>query len=313
MKTLRAALAYGILPCLLPHSAAASSPLGNTVEADLVFPRDGGRYNASTDGIPIVVGLQNPAAASRYGYAVWWDLFREPRRFQHLGDRSGSLSPLSGRNTTADGQEFSVAFASSGYLQPGNYTLEWAFGVAPYCEFVREPHHNESTYMASHAVSRGSLKLVVDEDVPAPPALLGGSGGSGQQRDDCPSLLGVVSYASTTLWTHSATTVTLFDDDRPATYAATTEACVVTAAPTVTPGPCGVTVGAAVESGVYEMMGWPLPSRATSATAGGAPSATAGSAFPTESPSDRSGGSTRLPGRYLMLSYTVSGLLLIFT
>jgi hypothetical protein len=221
-----------------------------TVEVDIFFPRNGGSYSTSAAGIPIIIGVQNSPIAFEYGWAVWWDLYLEPRGpNSFIGDESGVLSAAIG--DTAPAANPFIAVNTTGYLKSGNYTLEWIFGVHPWCEFLYDsPTNWSNTWSISREVTSGSLQfLVLDNSQTSP-----------QLEDDCPSMLGVVSYASTTLWTHSALTVTI---DTPATYAAETSACVVTEPATYTPGSCGVVLDAAVKTSVSEMMGWAVASSTT--------------------------------------------------
>lgn len=267
-----------------------------TVEVDLFFPRDGGRYNASEDGIPIIVGVQNSPVAFEYGWTVWWDLYLGPppaNRF--FGDKSGALTASIGAPAPATNPF--VAVNTTGYLKPGNYTLQWTFGVQPWCEFLYgSPTNYSNTWEISRAVASGSLQFRILDNAMSP-----------QLEDGCPSMLGVVSYASTTSWTFAATTVTIDPSLGPATYAAETSACVVTEPATFTPGSCGVSLDAAVKTSVSEMMGWTIA--ATSTTP---PSSTTSTTSSPGSTTSSATSTTQTSQLKMFLSISLIGTMLVF-
>ncbi|KAK6839138.1 hypothetical protein PG995_007577 [Apiospora arundinis] len=274
-----------VLLLLHQTGATAADPpsLGNTIEADLIFPHPNGRYPASRDGVPIVVGIQNAAVASRFGFKLRWQVleaqWRNGEMSVGVGGGEKGVPEGEGAWATAD---WSTSAAVTKHLPPGNYTLSWGLGVTPYCEFGEKP--TNATYELGRWLVKGELKFTMvgtnGTDVPSPPLSLlpgrkrnnlnkslGKEGGVGNEGDNesCPSLMGVVNFASTALWDRPALVQTLpagvwGGPDWTRTFEPTTVACAVTAPPTLTPGPCRATVDAGIESSVFEYMGWPLSS-----------------------------------------------------
>ncbi|KAK8073287.1 hypothetical protein PG994_004186 [Apiospora phragmitis] len=149
---------FALWAWLLPHllllqhlvgaATAASSPppsssLGNTIEADLIFPHEGGRYTNAPNGIPVVIGIQNAAVAARFGFKLRWQLLEAPNRRGEVSVKLGggaypSLSPGNTDtdvNATAPSFPWSTTAKITGHLVPGDYTLRWSLGLVPYCDF----------------------------------------------------------------------------------------------------------------------------------------------------------------------------------
>ncbi|KAI1339370.1 hypothetical protein F5Y15DRAFT_416235 [Xylariaceae sp. FL0016] len=260
--------------------------MNNTAEADLIFPRRGGLY--PTTGIPIVVGIQNPAAAFEYGWKVSWDLWLEPRQYDFgFGDYWGYLGASIGagvpENVTSGEGEQGMYFGvdNTGSLKPGNYTLEWHFYVQPWCDFEQG-----STWAISWDIAQGSLEFTVEDGIAQPQLQVGDGAGNGND-ESCASLMGVVSYVSTTSYTFAATTDTLIDST-PVFFPETSSACVVTASPTLTPNPCAATLDTSVEANILSIMQWTASSTVAS---GSGPAASQTSAASTGSSA-----STGVPG-----------------
>ncbi|KAK8102258.1 hypothetical protein PG984_015404 [Apiospora sp. TS-2023a] len=274
---------------------APPSPLGNTIEADLIFPHEGGRYANSPHGVPIVIGIQNADAAARFGFQLRWQLLEAPDRRGEVSVQvgGGAYPPLAAFdqatdvNATAPLLPWITTAKTTGPLEPGIYTFKWGMGLVPYCDFS----NNKTTYEYGHAAWQGALQFTIvddDDDAMPPPRSLVSSGdmvssnrggaalggkkegkGIDNSGGDCPNLMGVVSYVSTAPWSRAAQTQRYPGDPRwHRVLEATTGVCAVTARPTFTPGPCRVTVDPAFETSVFNLMGWPLlaPSTVTTTT-----------------------------------------------
>ncbi|KAK7946905.1 uncharacterized protein PG986_011226 [Apiospora aurea] len=151
-----------LLQCVGATAAAAppSALLGNTIEADLIFPHEGGRYTNSPNGIPVVINIQNADAASRFGFKLRWQLLEAPTRRGEVsvmvgGEPYPSLRPGDTRTDVNATAPTSFPWATTakitGQLDPGNYTLQWNLGIAPYCEFGERT----AKYEYGHEVTRG--------------------------------------------------------------------------------------------------------------------------------------------------------------
>lgn len=278
---------------LLHHVGATAAPpysLGNTIEADLIFPHQDGRYAESNNGVPVVIGIQNTAAAARFGFKLRWQLLEAQDRRGEVSVMVGGGGPLAypgmspnpsarlfeqNANSTITKPDWGTTATTTKHLSPGNYTLQWAFGVAPYCEFGKGEGEGTARYELLRWLTKGELRFVVvgaGEAAPPPPRSLlsssaKGSHGDrvhdgGERSDGCPRLMGVINYASTASWDRPAQTQTWPGGPGEPAWSrvlqATTVACAVTAPPTFTPGPCRATVDPGVESSVFDRMGWPL-------------------------------------------------------
>ncbi|KAK8024547.1 hypothetical protein PG993_012613 [Apiospora rasikravindrae] len=256
-----------LLQCVVGATATAAgvppSSLGNTIEADLIFPHEGGRYTNSPNGIPVVIGIQNADAASRFGFKLRWQLLEAPTRRGEVSVMVGggpypSLRSGDTRtdvNATAPASfPWATTAKITGQLSPGNYTLQWNLGVVPYCEFGEQT----AKYEYGHEVTRGTIRFsIVDDAAVSPPRSLLSTNGDGRDgsevppgrkrngtenvsdgNDNCANLMGVVSYVSTAPWSRAAETQRWPGDPRwSRVLNATTGVCAVTASPTFTPGP----------------------------------------------------------------------------
>lgn len=273
---------------------APPSSLGNTIEADLIFPHEGGRYANSPRGVPIVISIQNAAAAARFGFQLRWQILEAPDRRGEVSVQvgGGAYPPLAAFdqatdvNATTPLLPWVTTAKTTGPLEPGIYTLKWGLDLVPYCDFSG----NKTTYERGHAAWQGALQFAIVDDthdaMPPPRSLmsvnkvssnrggaaLGGGKGEGKGADssadgNCPNLMGVVSYVSTAPWSLAAETQRWSGDPRwHRVLEATTGLCAVTARPTFTPGPCRVTVDPAFETSVFDLMGWPRPLMSTVTT-----------------------------------------------
>ncbi|KAF6809712.1 hypothetical protein CSOJ01_06767 [Colletotrichum sojae] len=217
----------------------------NTHEFDLVFPRAGGVYATqfenNTVSLPIVLAIQNPDSAYRYGFSFWWDVYRQPHRedfYRHF-PRFLIGASLGNDTTFPDNAPF-LATAVTEMMDVGNYTFHWRLRTGAWCEYLpNNTVYNSAEYALEHQLANGSFSFAVEKGAPRPTF-----------TGTCPTPLAVPAYASTTVYRG------LKWDEEHGDPAAQTLRCGVMADATVAPQPCSATVDAAQETSISSVMQW---------------------------------------------------------
>lgn len=225
---------WRLLAVLVVSQLAAAQLSADGIELDLVFPRAGGRYAETNEGLPVLLSLQNPDVAYHYGWVFSWDVYKKPHPppdrlpFNTIG------SILKNDTAYPDNPHLEVAYTDR--LGAGDYTFSWTIHTGPWCEL--SPSSVE--YARNVKVANGTFEFAVDPAAPTPTF-----------TGTCPTALGMISYAELTTY-HG-----LYDgkydhlDD-----SSTVTSCAVTANVTVTPEPCRATVNAAEETSISSRLQW---------------------------------------------------------
>ncbi|KAK1966427.1 hypothetical protein LY78DRAFT_657318 [Colletotrichum sublineola] len=206
-----------------------------TVELDLVFPRAGGKYAETSDGLPVVLSLQNPDVAYHYGWVFSWDVYKKPHpRVDRLPFNTIG-STLKNDTVYPDNPRLEVAY--TGHLDAGEYTFSWTVHTGPWCELVP----GSSEYRANAKVANGTFEFTVESGAPTPTF-----------TSTCATALGMISYASLTTY-HGVYEETNDHLDNPSS---TILSCAVTANVTASPEPCRATVNEAQETSMSSRLHW---------------------------------------------------------
>jgi hypothetical protein len=226
----------------------AGVPPVNGTEIDIVFPRVGGHYAETPQGLPVVVALQNPKIAYQYGWQVSWRVFTLPRKEKQHSVEHGTLSGkidthLKDKNNPED-VVFDIGHTQS-KLPPGNYELVWEIQTGSHC---KEADHKANEFVRNPIASSGSLSFVIATDAPTP-TMIGVTG--------CPTAAAVLSFAH---MTHTSG----LGKKRGLLH--WTSSCGVTAAVTHTADPCRITPDVKLQSSIYSVMKWPIPAVVTTTT-----------------------------------------------
>ncbi|KAF6842243.1 hypothetical protein CMUS01_03308 [Colletotrichum musicola] len=248
-----------ILAALRPATAQLPP---NTHEFDLVFPRAGGVYATqfenNTASLPVVLAVQNPDSAYRYGFSFWWDVYQQPHRddFDNHFPRFRIGASL-GNDTTFPGNTPYLATATTEMMDAGNYTFHWRLRTGAWCEYLPDSTaFNSAEYAASHDLANGSFSFAVEKGAPA-----------ATFTATCPTPLAVAGYLSTTVYRG----LDYSDYGRREDTATETLTCGIMANATVAPQACSATVDAAQEASISSAMQWGT-SATGSARETGAPS-----------------------------------------
>ncbi|WYZ33826.1 hypothetical protein EsH8_I_000102 [Colletotrichum jinshuiense] len=224
---------WRLLVLFAAQLAIAELP-ANTIELDLVFPRAGGTYAATDNGLPVLLSLHNPDVAYHYGWVFSWDVYKKPHGkipslpFNTIG------AIIKNDTTYADNPHIEVAYTD--HLDVGEYTFSWTVHTGPWCEFLSVPETTE--YAANTKVGNGSFDFTIEQGAPTPTF-----------TGTCPTALGMISYE--TLTTYHGLYDGKYDD---ATSSA--QSCGVTMNITATPEPCRATVNAAQETSISSQLHW---------------------------------------------------------
>ncbi|WYZ36064.1 hypothetical protein EsH8_X_000711 [Colletotrichum jinshuiense] len=197
----------------------------NSIELDLVFPRENGKYGETTNGYPILLNVQNPDIAYQYGYNFVWDIYSRNKNSYLRTAAHGSVGATIGNGSTfGDGPHLEVG--ATGHLAAGDYTFAWVFGMAAQCEFTEQPAYSE--FNLNPRIANGSFDFTVEKD-----------GSEPTFTKTCPTAIASMSYASTTTYDSEATSV-----------------CAVTATMTHDAEPCSATVSDDQATSIYSQLGY---------------------------------------------------------
>ncbi|TQN64081.1 hypothetical protein CSHISOI_11339 [Colletotrichum shisoi] len=195
------------------------------LELDLVFPRDDGKYGETANGYPVLLNVQNPDVAYKYGYNFVWDIYsRNKNSYMRTAAHGIMGASIGNESTFGNGPHLEVG--RTGHLAPGDYTFAWVFGMGAQCEFTEQPAYSE--YNLNPRIANGSFDFVVESDGKEP-----------NFTKTCPTAIGSMSYASTTTYNSEATSV-----------------CAVTASVTHDAQPCSATVSDDQATSVYSALGY---------------------------------------------------------
>ncbi|KXJ94818.1 hypothetical protein Micbo1qcDRAFT_221293 [Microdochium bolleyi] len=122
---------------LLDPRAAAITPAN--IELDLVFPRN--ETYALKKRFPVIFGIQNAAAAYTHGYHLGWQVRRAGTEYVMGGVDSGGVTAAQFRPETAPADPYFIVNSTNWGLDfvydytkvPGQYILEWRFGLSKNC------------------------------------------------------------------------------------------------------------------------------------------------------------------------------------
>ncbi|KAK1962972.1 hypothetical protein LY78DRAFT_718106 [Colletotrichum sublineola] len=208
----------------------------NAIELDLVFPREDGKYGENSNGYPVLLNVQNPNVAYKYGFNFVWDIYsRNKNSYLRTAAHGVMGASIGNESTFGNGPHLEVGKTS--HLAPGDYTFAWVFGMGAQCEFTEQPDYSE--YNLNPRIANGSFDFVVES-----------SGKEPTFTKTCPTAIGSMSYASTTTYNSEATSV-----------------CAVTASVTHDAQPCSATISDDQATSVYNALGY---SAATGSSKGAA-------------------------------------------
>ncbi|KAK1579916.1 uncharacterized protein LY79DRAFT_562822 [Colletotrichum navitas] len=197
----------------------------DAIELDLVFPRKDGKYGETSNGYPVLLNVQNPNVAYKYGYNFVWDIYsRNKNSYLRTAAHGVMGASIGNESTFGNGPHLEVG--KTGHLAAGDYTFAWVFGMGAQCEFTEQPDYSE--YNLNPRIANGSFDFVVES-----------SGKEPTFTKTCPTAIGSMSYASTTTYNSEATSV-----------------CGVTASVTHDAQPCSATVSDDQAASVYSALGY---------------------------------------------------------
>ncbi|KAK1659165.1 hypothetical protein BDP55DRAFT_733511 [Colletotrichum godetiae] len=196
----------------------------DAIELDLVFPRGDGKYAETTNGYPVLLNVQNPDVAYKYGYNFVWDIYsRNKNSYMRTAAHGIMGASIGNESTFGNGPHLEVG--KTGHLAAGDYTFAWVFGMGAQCEFTEQPDYSE--FNLNPRIANGSFDFTVE------------TSGKEPSFTTCPSAIGSMSYASTTTYNSEATSV-----------------CAVTASVTHDTQPCSATVSNDQATSVYSELGY---------------------------------------------------------
>ncbi|TDZ32362.1 hypothetical protein C8035_v012456 [Colletotrichum spinosum] len=238
-----------LVTVILARLTSAEIP-DNTFEIDLVFPRAGGRYAETDDGLPVLLSIHNPNVAYLYGYRFWWDIYEQPHRTDYWNHSPRNLiGTYFGNGTTFSDAIHLESDARSDRLEAGNYTFHWQLRGGAVCEITRSSAQYDSMFV----IGNGSFGFAVESGAPTPTF-----------TGTCPTALGAASFRSATVYRG------LPWDEEHGDPATQTLGCGVTAGVTATPEPCRATVDAAQEASLSRRLHWGAFATASTARTGSA-------------------------------------------
>lgn len=190
-----------------------------SMEVDIVFPRPNGRY-ARTDHFPVVLAIQNTAAAFEFGYGFSWLIVpADPDAFGIEGQ--GDIFVVEETSPLSEDPYIQTNYTAG--LDVGQWNLSWALTNARTC--VEAGMFVDETFFTT--INNGSFTFTIADGAPSP-----------KFAGSCPSPLGVVSYS--TVETYSV--VSGYN------------ICPVTASVAPSARPCRVTINDAQESSIYKAL-----------------------------------------------------------
>lgn len=189
-----------------------------SVEVDIIFPHPNGSY-ARTDHFPVVLAIQNTAAAFEFGYGFSWLIDSADSPDGIAGD--GNIFVV--EESSAPSQDPYIQYNHTAGLDVGKWKFTWSLTNARTC--VEAGMFVDEAFFTT--ISNGSFTFTIADGAPGP-----------KFAGLCPSPVGVVSYS--TVETYSVV----------GGY----NLCPVTASATPSPSPCRVTVNEAQESSLYKAM-----------------------------------------------------------
>jgi hypothetical protein len=190
------------------------------VEVDLIFPRPNGSY-ARTDHFPVVLAIQNTAAAFEFGYGFSWLIDSADPDYHYGIEGDGDIFVV--EQSSAPSQDPYIQYNHTAGLDAGEWKFTWSLTNARTC--VEAGMFVDETFFTT--ISNGSFTFTIADGTPGP-----------KFAGSCPSPVGVVSYS--TVETYSVV----------GGY----NICPVTASATPSPSPCRVTVNEVQESSLYKAM-----------------------------------------------------------
>lgn len=208
LSTLLINTSYGVALVQTPTS----------VEVDIIFPHPNGSY-ARTDHFPVVLAIQNTAAAFEFGYGFSWLIDSANSPYGIAGD--GNIFVV--EESSAPSQDPYIQYNHTAGLDAGEWKFTWSLTNARTC--VEAGMFVDETFFTT--ISNGSFTFTIVDGAPGP-----------KFAGSCPSPVGVVSYS--TVETYSVV----------GGY----NICPVTASATPSPSPCRVTVNEAQERSLYKAM-----------------------------------------------------------
>lgn len=203
----------------LPITTALVS-LPTSMEVDIVFPRPNGRY-AATNKFPLVIAIQNTAAAFEFGYEFSWDISSPDPNSLNFGGWGDIFVVEETSPPSAD------PYIQTNYTEAlglGEWVFSWTLSNARSCDSTAF-----SVYETLFSpISNGSFTFTVANDAPGPKFV-----------GSCPSPVGVVSYSAVASYSV------------PGGY----NICPVTATAPPSPNPCRVTINDAQASSISNALG----------------------------------------------------------
>lgn len=190
-----------------------------SMEVDIAFPRPNGRY-ARTDHFPVVLAIQNTAAAFEFGYGFSWLIVpADPDAFGIEGQ--GDIFVVEETSPPSTDPYIQTNYTAG--LDVGQWNLSWTLTNARTC--VDAGMFVDETFFTT--INNGSFTFTIADGAPSP-----------KFAGSCPSPLGVVSYS--TVETYSV--VSGYN------------ICPVTASVAPSASPCRVTINDAQESSIYKAL-----------------------------------------------------------
>ncbi|KAL2877061.1 hypothetical protein SGCOL_007682 [Colletotrichum sp. CLE4] len=211
------------------HLATAQLPT-NAIEVDLVFPRAGGKYAKTSDGLPVVLSLQNPNVAYHFGWVFSWDIYKKPLENVRSLPFNTIGSILKNDSTYSDNPHVEARYTEA--LDTGEYMFSWTVHTGPWCNLSNA----WVEYSANHKVNNGTFDFTIEQGAPTPTF-----------TGTCPTALGMINYASLTTY-HG-----LFDGayDDPVT---SPMSCAITTNVTFTAEPCRATINEAQATSISSQL-----------------------------------------------------------